>query len=194
MKSAAVCLSLAAVLACSPSSEGPAGRAGEQPAMAEDMAARLARFAPTELRADLSGLEDADRRVLAELVTAARLMDEIFLRQVWAGNADLRARLAELTGPDAEAARSYFAVNFGPWDRLDEMQPFLGERPHPAGAGYYPEGIAKQEFEGWLADHPEDAAAFTSLTVSMMFDPERCTTSSATERSPFRRAKLSGSL
>jgi hypothetical protein len=152
-------------VACSTPTEEPAGLVHEDSATAAGVAARLARFAPTEMRADLSGLEDTDRRVLAELLTAARLMDEIFLRQVSAGNADLRIRLAELAGPEAEAARTYFAVNFGPWDRLDEMEPFLGERPHPPGAGYYPEDITKEEFEGWLTQHPEDKVAFTSLTT-----------------------------
>jgi hypothetical protein len=165
MKHATVCLALVAVVSCSPPVEEPVAQSREVPAVSGDIAARLVRFAPTELRADLSGLAEGERRVLAELVAAARVMDEIFLRQVWTGNPDLRARLAELKGPDAEAARAYFAVNFGPWDRLDGMEPFLGERPHPPGAGYYPEDMTREELEGWLAEHPDDEAAFTSLTT-----------------------------
>jgi hypothetical protein len=165
MKHAAVYLSLAAVVACSSPVEEPAGQTEEEPAVTADVAARLAQFAPTELRADLSGLSEAGRRVLPELVVAARLMDEIFLRQVSTDNPQLRARLAELEGANAEAARTYFAVNFGPWDRLAEMEPFLGERSHPAGAGYYPVDMTKDELERWLADHPGDEAAFTSLTT-----------------------------
>ncbi len=172
MRPAVVCLLLATVLSCSPPPEGVGGT-DEDPAVAAGMADRLARFAPTELRADLSSLADVDREVLAELVVAARQMDEIFLRQVWTGNAALRARLAELSGPEAEAARDYFAVNFGPWDRLDEMEPFLGDRPHPPGAGYYPDDLGKEELEAWLAEHPEDGAAFTSLmTVIRRQDPD----------------------
>jgi hypothetical protein len=165
MNRVTVCLPLITILACAPTSEGPGEPAGEEPAVAVDIAARLAQFAPTELRADLSDLTDEDRRVLSELVIAARLMDEIFLRQVWAGNPDLRARLAGVEGPGADAARQYFAVNFGPWDRLDEMAPFLGDRPHPPGAGYYPDDLDKEAFEAWLAEHPEDGASFTSLTT-----------------------------
>ena len=109
MRRAAASLLIATVASCSPPSESPDQEAAEGLAVAE----RLAKFAPTELRADLSGLADSDRQVLAELVTAARQMDEIFLRQVWTGNADLRAKLAELSGPGFEAAREYFAINFG---------------------------------------------------------------------------------
>jgi hypothetical protein len=44
------------------------------------------RFAPTEIRADLSKLSPADRKALAKLVEASKIMDALFLRQVWAGN------------------------------------------------------------------------------------------------------------
>ncbi len=169
MRNLAVCVAIVAAVSCSPPGEGPDKAAEGEPVVVADVAAdvdeRLARFAPTELRADLSGLAEENRRVLAELVVAARLMDEIFLRQVWAGNAGLRERLAGLTGPGTETASTYFAVNFGPWDRLDEMEPFVGVRAHPPGAGYYPEDLTKEEFENWLAEHPEDTAAFTGLTT-----------------------------
>src|SRR5262245_12033467 len=45
-----------------------------------------ARFAPTEISADVSKLSEADRRVLAKLVEASKIVDALFLRQVWAGN------------------------------------------------------------------------------------------------------------
>ena len=52
---------------------------------------------------------------------------------------------------------------FGPWDRFADLEPFLGDQPHPPGAGYYPEDMTREEFEAWLEAHPEDAEAFTSL-------------------------------
>ena len=45
-----------------------------------------ARFAPTEIGADLSKLSVADRRVIGRLVEAAKIVDALFLRQVWSGN------------------------------------------------------------------------------------------------------------
>ena len=45
-----------------------------------------ARFAPADIRADMSALPENERKALARLVDAARLMDSLFLRQVWAGN------------------------------------------------------------------------------------------------------------
>ncbi len=134
-------------------------------AIAEDVAERLERYAPTEMTADIASLTDEDREVLGLLVAASRPMDEIFLRQVWVDNSKLRADLEASNAPNAEAARAYFAINFGPWDRLDEMEPFLGDLEHPEGAGYYPTDLTREEFESWLEKHPESRGALTSLTT-----------------------------
>lgn len=169
-----LCFALLAAAACGPSEE-PARQAGEsgdegpgEMVMADDLDQRLAQYAPTELAADLSSLSEEDRAVLRELVAAARYMDEIFLRQAWRGNPELRDRLALYDGPQAEAARTYFDLNFGPWDRLAGHEPFLGEKPHPEGAGYYPEEMTREDFERWIAEHPEDEAAMKSLTTLVM--------------------------
>jgi len=128
-------------------------------AVLDDIEARLARFAPTELAADLSGVPEGEREVLAELIRAGRLMDEIFLRQVWVGNPDLRQEIRDRSLP----VRTYFDVNFGPWDRLDEMEPWLGSMEHPSGAGHYPVDMTKEELKGWVAEHPEQKEAFEGL-------------------------------
>ena len=171
-RSLVLCCVVILFSACAPGEEAGSGedRAPEPAAasaleIAEDVAERRDRFAPTTLEADLSALSEEDREVLGELVEAARLLDEIFLRQVWVGNPDLRARLDEYEGPRAEPAREYFRINFGPWDRLEEMEPFIGEMPHPEGAGYYPVDMSKEEFETWIEEHPEDEEPFTSLTT-----------------------------
>jgi hypothetical protein len=140
--------------------------AGEKMKIVPDIEKRVAQFVPTPLNADLSGLSPADRKVLDKLTAAAKLMDEIYLRQLWTGNPALRKEIATWKGPQAEAARRYFDINFGPWDLLAEKKPFLGDKPHPPGAGFYPEDMTKEEFEGWLKQHPEDKERFTStLTV-----------------------------
>ncbi len=163
--SAVLPIALIAALACAPQPEEPAAQPAAVPPVVPDVAARLARFTPTELTADLAAVGESEREVLRYLLTAARLMDEIFLRQVWTGNPELRRRLDGLEGPPWDDVRTYFDVNFGPWDRLDEMAPFIGDHPHPEGAGYYPEDLTREEFEQWLAEHPEDREAFTSLTT-----------------------------
>ncbi len=154
---------VAVLTACAPAVEqGPGTSAVDDLKVASNVAERLARFEPTELVADVSSLSEGELRVLEMLVQAARSMDEIFLRQVWQGNPELQAELQGAEGPGTDAARAYFTVNFGPWDRLEEMEPFIGTRPHPPGAGYYPEDMDSSELEAWIAEHPEDEEAFTS--------------------------------
>jgi hypothetical protein len=133
--------------------------------VAADVSERLAQYSPTEMTADLSSLEPVDREVLAHLVLAGRLMDEVFLRQAWTGNSALSERVAAYTGEDVKALQDYYALNFGPWDRLEENKPFIGKAPHPAGAGYYPEDLTKEAFEAYVAEHPEAEAALESLTT-----------------------------
>ncbi|HEY1582388.1 MAG TPA: hypothetical protein VGF73_04740, partial [Chthoniobacterales bacterium] len=45
-----------------------------------------ARFAPTEIEADLSKFSPNDREALAKLVEASRIIDGIYLRQNWPEN------------------------------------------------------------------------------------------------------------
>jgi hypothetical protein len=114
------------------------------------------RFAPTDIGADLSRLSVADRRVLGKLVDASKIIDALFLRQVWAGN---DAMLLDLVRDDTPAGRArlhYFLINKGPWSRLDHNEPFVSGAPaKPEAANYYPEGASKADVERWIQSLPE---------------------------------------
>jgi len=148
-----------ALVGCGGSEQAELTGGGISLSVVPDIEQRLAQFAPTELAVDLSGLEASEIETLGHILAAARLMDEIFLRQVSVANPVLRPEVADL----GEAAQIYFDANFGPWDRLDEMAPFIGRTPHPAGAGYYPIDMSTVEFESWIATHPDEREAFESL-------------------------------
>ncbi|MFL6289821.1 MAG: dipeptidyl-peptidase 3 family protein, partial [Thermoanaerobaculia bacterium] len=175
-----LCLAGLALAACAGPADDPAAAGADQPKaqapeiqIVPDIEQRLAKFSPTPLQADLSALSPEDRHVLDLLVQAARQMDEIFLRQVWTGNPELRDKVQSWTdknGKAAVAAREFFEINAGPWDRLDGFKPFLGDKPHPEGAGYYPEDITKQEFESWVEKHAADKERFTSGTTVIRRD------------------------
>ena len=64
-------------------------------------------------------------------------------------------------------------LNAGPWDRLDDFEPFYGTRAKPAGATFYPEDLTPAEFEAWLAAHPGDRPAFESPVTVIRRDGER---------------------
>ena len=123
---------------------------------AQTLQKMAARFAPTEIGADLSKLSDTDRRVLARLVEASKMVDALFLRQVWAGN---DAMLLDLVRDQSALGRErlhYFLINKGPWSRLDHNQVFVpGAPPKPVAANFYPEGASKAELERWIQSLPE---------------------------------------
>ncbi len=127
--------------------------------------AKIQQFAPVELSADLSSLPESERAALDKLIAAARLMDPILDRQSWAGNPALRDKLSRDGAPLARAKLEYFDIMRGPWDRQDHNKPFATTGPHPAGAGFYPEDMSVDEFKKWIADHPDQRAAFESLTT-----------------------------
>jgi hypothetical protein len=110
-----------------------------------------ARFAPVEIRADLSSLPVGERRALASLVKAARMTDALFMRQMWAGNEAMLLRLMEDTTPLGRARLDYFLLNRGPWSRLDDNAIFIPGAPvKPEAANFYPTGATKAEVEAWV--------------------------------------------
>jgi hypothetical protein len=135
-------------------------------------AARLqqmaARFSPTEIKVDTSKLSPNDRKVLAKLVDASKIMDALFLRQVWVGNEAMLLELARDESPEGHARLHNFLINKGPWDRLDHNKAFVPGAPQkPAGANFYPEGAAKAALESWIKSLPDaqrrEATGFFTL-------------------------------
>jgi hypothetical protein len=164
MKGLSILMSILVLAACAgPVEEISVAETGSELTIVPNIAERLEQFVPTDLVVDLESIGPADRRVLVELLGAARIMDEIFLVQVAADNPQTWQRLESSKHALVEPAREYFKVNFGPWDRLAEFEPFIGDTSHPEGAGFYPVDMTRGEFESWIAEHPGDAEAFTSL-------------------------------
>jgi hypothetical protein len=111
-----------------------------------------ARFAPTPLSVDLSGLSAGDRKALAKLVEAAQIVNHIFMRQFWSGDLALYAKLQQDETTLGKARLHYFWINKGPWSEIDEYAAFLpGVPPRKLrGANFYPEDMSKEEFETWV--------------------------------------------
>jgi hypothetical protein len=115
-----------------------------------------ARFAPVEIGADASHLPDGERRALGKLVEAARVMDALFIEQVWAGNDALLQRLAR--DESARPQLQYFLINKGPWSRLDHDKPFIpGVPAKPESANFYPAGATKADVQTWIDSLSGDA-------------------------------------
>ncbi len=118
---------------------------------------QLNRLAPVELACDISHLTVSDRACLAKLIEAAKRIDTLFLLQVNPQNPDILSSLKQSKKPEDRFYLDFFSVMFGPWNRIDKDQPFLGGEPKPKGAGYYPQDMGKEEFETALKNRPDIA-------------------------------------
>ncbi|MBW3567436.1 MAG: Zn-dependent hydrolase, partial [Proteobacteria bacterium] len=105
---------------------------------------RIDIYAPVALDADLSGLSENQRAMIAILIEASDIMDDLFWMQAY-GDRD-----ALLNGIEDEQVRRFAQINYGPWDRLAGDRPFVeGVGEKPLGANFYPEDMTREEFEAW---------------------------------------------
>jgi hypothetical protein len=118
---------------------------------------RLAVYAPVKISVPWELLDTNETAALENIYRAAAVMDEIFLRQVWKGNVELRQAMY---AKNMMKEVKFFDINFGPWDRINENEPFVSKLPKPDGAEFYPTDMTKKEFEDWVAKHPGDREAF----------------------------------
>jgi hypothetical protein len=124
--------------------------------------ARMQSYALTPMQTDLRGYSDREKGLLGQLLMAAQLADEIFWYQTSHLAAPLRSELTA-SYPEDDPIRRFFMMQAGPWDRLDHDAPFIEDVPPKSpGAGFYPDDLSAEEFETWIAEHPDDREAFLS--------------------------------
>ena len=138
------------------------------PGLAE-LNSMAARFAPTPLPVDISGLSVGDRKALNKLVEAAQIVNHIFMQQFWSGDLATYQKLQQDTTPLGKARLHYFWINKGPWSEIDQYAAFLPDVPlrKLPGANFYPEDMTKEEFETWVKtlypEHKEQAEGFFTV-------------------------------
>jgi hypothetical protein len=117
-----------------------------------ELQAMQARFAPTPLEVDVSGLSAGDRQALVKLIQASRIVNHIFMEQFWSGDLALYQKLQQDNSPLGRARLHYFWLNKGPWSEVDEHKAFIPGVParKPLGSNFYPEDMTKKEFETWV--------------------------------------------
>ncbi|HEX6410647.1 MAG TPA: hypothetical protein VFZ88_08650 [Sphingomicrobium sp.] len=119
----------------------------------------LAKLGVINMDVDTSYLSAEEREVVNLLIQAANLMSEIYKRQNTPDYDKLRAEVVAKNDPKL---LEKFDAFFGPWDPIEENKPFFGDRPKPAGAGFYPADLTKEAFDKYLAEHPDQKEALTS--------------------------------
>lgn len=154
---------------------------------AEMLQNKIDQFVKTELKYDESLLDENQKIVVQKLFEAGKIMDELFLEQVYSQNIELKEKLKNSTNPEDKPTLEYFNIMFGPFDRLDHDKPFYGNEEKPLGANFYPADMTKEEFSEWIKNHPEDEKAFTSEFTVIRRDGEKLI---ATPYSEFYKDKL----
>ncbi len=134
-------------------------KSGEEMKILEE---KIARFVPVKITYDESLLDARQQKVVEKLYEASKIIDDIFLDQVYSKNREIKARLEASRDPVDKLRLELFNIMFGPFDRLDHNKPFIGKQPKPLGANFYPEDMTKEEFQNWIKTHPQDEKSFTS--------------------------------
>jgi hypothetical protein len=109
----------------------------------EDYKSRLNIYFPVTLSADISHLSVNQKQMLAVLIEASVIMDDLFWKQAFGQNKN--AFLSQMATPKLQ---NFAAINYGPWDRLNGDQAFIsGTNEKLLGAEFYPADMTKAEFE-----------------------------------------------
>lgn len=113
-------------------------------------------FAPFTLTTPLSSLTASERQMLPLLFEAAGLIEEIFWKEAFG---DKNQLLGGITQPDL---RKFVEINYGPWERLNNNEPFISSYgPKPSGAGFYPQDMTREEFDAW--NEPSKSSLYTVI-------------------------------
>lgn len=151
---------------------GCGSRAGEEGGLMS-IRDRLDQYTTFRLTTDLSVLSDNQREMIPLLIRAAEEMDEIFWMQAWGDKRELLQDADRLTSRLLE-------INYGPWDRIEDNEPFLeGFGQKPPGAHFYPEDMTKEELE---------AAAETDPALKSLYTVVRRKTDGTLEAVPYHIA------
>lgn len=114
-----------------------------QPKLLKGLDSRLDIYKQVTLTADLSHLSANQKQMLALLIDASKIMDDLFWLQAFPQDKD--SFLASISDKNV---RRFAEINYGPWDRLDGDKIFLSQTTAKAhGAEFYPSDMTKAEFE-----------------------------------------------
>ena len=121
-----------------------------------NLQAKVDEYAVVEVSSPLlETLSDKDMQVLNLFRSAGRVIDNLFWEQTF-GDKSLMEAVKD------PAARDFAMINYGPWDRLSDNEPFIkGYGEKPLGANYYPSDITAEEFEAF--GDPDKNSLYTVL-------------------------------
>ena len=118
--------------------------------------AKVESYAVVEVKSPLyDALSDNDKKIVGLFREAADIIDGLFWKQTFGDKAEMEA----LTN---EYEKAYAMINYGPWDHLDNNEPFVeGYGAKPLGCQYYPQDMTMEEWEAF--DDPDKLSLYTVI-------------------------------
>jgi hypothetical protein len=119
----------------------------------------LAKFKPVRMPFDTSRLTSREQRMMNKLVEACQDLESIYWRQSDPEGLKLYQSLAGSHDPKDIALRRFLRINGSRFDLINDNAPFVGTAPWPPGRAIYPSDLTHEEFDKYVAAHPEQKAA-----------------------------------
>jgi hypothetical protein len=138
----------------------------QQPVIAPDLQKEVAKFKAVRMPFDSSRLTVRERQMLDKLVEACQFLESIYWRQSDPQGLQLYHSLAAKTTPGDVALRRFLRVNGSRFDLINDNAPFVGTAPWPPGRNIFPWDMKREEFDGYMAAHPQQKdALYDPFTV-----------------------------
>lgn len=117
---------------------------------------KLSSFTSVKLETNIDHLSVNQKQMLKIFFEIADIINDIYWVEAYGDKQQLMGTT------ESPVLRSLYAINYGPWERLNDNKAFLPQfGSKPAGANFYPKDITKEEFEAF--DSPDKANLYTLL-------------------------------
>jgi hypothetical protein len=127
--------------------------------IAPNLMEELAKFKPVRMPFDSAHVTTREQQMVAKLVEACQDLESIYWRQSDPEGLKLYESLAGSRAPKDIALRRFLRINGSRFDLINNDAPFVGTAPWPPGRGLYPSDLTHEEFDRYVAAHPDQKAA-----------------------------------
>ena len=134
--------------------------------VAPELAGELAKFKRVRMPFDATALNARERRMIGKLVEACRYVDRIYWQQTDPDGLQLYRQLQGDQSAEARNLRRFLRINGSRYDLIRDNAPFVGSAALPPGRNLYPADLTREEFDRYVAAHPDrKAALYDPFTV-----------------------------
>ena len=131
----------------------------ENLAIAPDLQQEVLKFKPVKMPFDMTHMSERERQMVNKLVVACQNLESIYWRQSDPEGLQLYHSLAGKPAPVDAALRRFLRINGSHFDLINENAPIVGTAPWPPGRNIFPADLTREEFDRYLAAHPDQKEA-----------------------------------